>query len=300
MPEGPEVTIITEGLNKKLKGTQLLEFNILSGSRYKKKAPNNYLHFMNLFNNNIDDKSNNKSNNKKSNDKNSNDKNIGIKIININCKGKFIYWEFENNVFMFNTLGMSGVWSRTKEKHSSIEIIYKTSIHKKKIYFVDQRHFGTIKFVFTKKELNDKLKTIGPDILNDKDMSLDLFNKIIKKHPPKNITSVLMNQKIISGIGNYLKSESLYHAKISPFRTVESLSEEEINNLYQSCRLKIIGSYNLGGVSVRHFKDVDDKKGQYTFRLEVYGKKQDKLGNKLNHDITPDKRYTYWTPNVQK
>jgi len=281
MPEGPEVAIISEGLNQKLKNKKLIAFNILDGSRYKKKAPDNYSNFINLLKDNSD--------------------NIkGIKILNILCKGKFIYWEFEDNVYMFNTLGMSGIWTTSKEKHSSIEIIYTNGIQTKKIYFVDQRHFGTIKFVFTKKELLDKLKTLGPDLLNDKDMNFNLFTKILKKHSHKNITSVLMNQKIISGIGNYLKSESLYHAKISPHRTIGSLTDEELNNLYQSCRLKIVGSYNLGGVSVRHFKDVDDKKGQYTFKLEVYGKKYDKQGNKLTHEITNDKRYTYWTPIIQK
>lgn len=273
MPEGPEVTIISEGLNLQLKGKTLLEINIIKGSRYVKKAPDNYNKICEL---------------------------LPLKINSINCKGKFIYWDLGNNIYMYNTLGMSGIWTKTKEKHTSIEIVYKSNNKKKYMYFVDQRHFGTIKFVFTKKELENKLKTIGPDLLNDKNMSVDIFKKILKKHEHKNITSVLMNQKIISGIGNYLKSESLYHAKISPFRTISSLSDDEIKNLYQSCRLKIVGSYNLGGVSVRHFKDVDDKKGQYTFKLEVYGKKKDKKGNTLKHDMTPDKRFTYWTPVIQK
>ena len=272
MPEGPEVTIIKEGLNKILKNKLIITIEILEGSRYKKKLPDNYGHFID---------------------------NIPLKINSIENKGKLIYFNFDKNITMINTLGMSGIWSHKREKHASIKLFYKSQNFIKHLYFIDQRHFGTIKFLKTKMELNDKLKTIGPDILNDDKMNLDLFKNILTKHKNKNITSVLMNQKIISGIGNYLKSESLYLAKISPFRIINTLTEEELYRLYQSCRVKIVGSYNSGGVSLKHYKDIDDRQGQFTFKLEVYGKKKDKLGNTIKHDMTPDKRFTYWVPSIQ-
>ena len=64
--------------------------------------------------------------------------------------------------------------------------------------------------------------------------------------------------------------------------------------------LKIVGSYNKGGASLRHYADIEDKKGQYEFTFEVYNKKEDKLGNKVITEDTLDKRRTYWVPNFQK
>ena len=66
-----------------------------------------------------------------------------------------------------------------------------------------------------------------------------------------------------------------------------TLSNEEYKSFYNN-KTKVL--CNL----------IDDKKCQYTFKLEVYGKKKDKKGNTLKHDMTPDKRFTYWTPVIQK
>lgn len=285
MPEGPEVAIITDGLNSLLKNKYIHQFILDEKGRYGKKAPDNFIDFSSS---------------------------LPLKITSIKCKGKFIYWEFDNGMYMYNTLGMSGVWSKKKERNPVLEIIYSsrqkpiqdttklTTNQFQSIYFMDQRHFATIKFVTTKKELETKLKTIGPDMLNDPDMSYDKFANIIKKQKSKNITTVLMNQKVISGVGNYLKSESLYHARISPHRTCDSLTDEELKTLYQAIRVKIVGSFNEGGVSKRHYKDIDDKQGQFTFKLEVYGLKKDKNGHKIKHELTLDKRFTYWVPEIQK
>jgi DNA-formamidopyrimidine glycosylase len=278
MPEGPEVTIVAEGLLRKLKNKEIYSINILSGSRYNKKAPDGYQDFS---------------------------KSLPTRVTDIRNKGKFLYWTFENGQIMFNTLGMSGIWTSSYQKHASVKITFVDSVIgnigkiSKTIYFVDQRHFGTIKFVSSKKELTDKLNTIGPDLLNDKTMTFNKFKSALKKRPKWNITKALMNQKVISGIGNYLKSESLYHSKISPHLNIEDLNDDRLYKLYQSCRLKIVSSYNQGGVSMRHFKDVDDKKGQYEFSFKVYGRKKDKKGNTIKREITADKRATFWVPSIQ-
>ena len=276
MPEGPEVTIIREGLHKLLKGKYIHSIKIGDGSRYRNKAPD----LMNTFL-----------------------ETTPSKIIKIDSKGKLIFWELENGYYMLNTLGMSGIWSSEKKKHISLQIHYGKKNDKesqqKILYFADQRHFGTVKFIQGEAELNKKLKTIGPDMLNDKDMSFEVFEKRMRKQDKKNITVALMNQKVVSGIGNYLKSESLYHAKISPLLKVEDLSKERLKLLYQACRLKIVASYNQGGASLRDYMDIDDKEGQYHFTFQVYGQKKTPEGLKVEHIQTNDKRGTFWVPEVQ-
>ena len=94
MPEGPEVTVISNGLNKILKGQYLhnLDFNY-KGARYSKKNPDKLSEFEQL---------------------------LPLKINSIESKGKFIYFCFDKDWYMYNTLGMSGGWyKKTKKTMSS-------------------------------------------------------------------------------------------------------------------------------------------------------------------------------------
>jgi formamidopyrimidine-DNA glycosylase len=134
MPEGPEVKLVQRKLSKLLKNNTLLDFKILSG-RYKiHQYPKNY----NLFKSSLPSK-----------------------VINVFCKGKFIYMWFENKFHLWNTLGMTGTWSTKKTVHSRVLLKFKSFY----LYFNDIRNFGTIKFTFNPKSIQDKLTLIGPDIL---------------------------------------------------------------------------------------------------------------------------------------
>jgi len=278
MPEGPEVTIVAENLNKLLKDKYITSYQLTDTGRYRKKGPDNCIPFGDS---------------------------LPLKVMKVENKGKLIFFTFtdgEKEFYMLNTLGMSGVWHKQTGKHTCFIFEYSSSkegVKKEKIYFIDQRHFGTIKLLTSKEYLEKKLKDIGPDMLNDSKMSLELFKERMMKYKHWNLVKALMCQKIISGIGNYLKSESLYHAKISPLLKVEDLSEDQFYQLYQSIRLKIVSSYNDGGVSVKNFSDIDDKKGQYHFSFEVYGKKEDKFGNKVERVVLADKRSTFYVPKIQ-
>ena len=78
-------------------------------------------------------------------------------------------------------------------------------------------------------ELTNKLNKIGPDIM-EQSTDLELFKNQIKKRNnlDKSIGLVIMDQKIISGIGNYLRADILYLSKINPFRKVKKLNNYEI------------------------------------------------------------------------
>ncbi len=278
MPEGPEVTIVAEGLDEILQGKYITSFEVTDTGRYRNKAPDNSIPF---------------------------GESLPLLVEKVENKGKLIYFTFsskKDKLYMINTLGMSGVWKKKKEKHTCFFLEYTSSLmeeRREKIYFVDQRHFGTIKFLTTKQDLEKKLKELGPDMLNDPEMNYKIFKERLLKYKHWNIVKVLMCQKIISGIGNYLKSESLYHARLSPFLKVEDLTEQQFYNLYQSIRLKIVSSYNQGGVSVKNFVDLDDKKGQYHFTFQVYCEKYDKKGNKVEKVVLGDNRSTYYVPILQ-
>lgn len=270
MPEGPEVKDLTNKLNKKYKNKILSEINILGG-RYKKHgAPKN----MNLF-----------------------IKVLPLKIRSINCHGKFIYWLFYDSEFvLFNTLGMEGYWITREDKYNHVSF----KINNKNLYFNDFRNFGTLIFCY-KNNLEKKLKELGPDILSPEDN----FKEFKKRTQNKKtvIGKTLINQKVLAGVGNYLRAEGLYVAKINPFRLTSSLSDKELRKLYDILRqiswifydvnkgikLNIINKkYNLINLY---------NKTKYPFL--VYRQKIDIFNNKVNSKKI-DNRTIYYVSSLQK
>lgn len=239
MPEGAEVKRIAYQLNDLISKKEISDIQIISG-RYKTHSPPKGFSKISSFLS-------------------------PIKIESVNCKGKFIWFSFANDseISIWNTLGMTGSWSKAKTDHSRIILSF---TDKSEVYFNDIRNFGTLNFSFSKKELEEKLLSLGPDMLSSPPTAEE-FSKIIKKHGKKTLPEVLMNQKNISGVGNYVKAESLYLAKIAPERICSSLSEKEILDLKDSIEKVLRTSYNSGGSTIKTYRDVYGNSGNFTSRF---------------------------------
>jgi len=271
MPEGPEVKRIAVQLNQLLSGKLIENVEIISG-RYKTHgSPLGLTSFLNLKEER--------------------------KIQEVSCKGKFIWFSFSApEVFVWNTLGMTGSWSRGESEHSRIKFNFTDG---EKIFFSDIRNFGTMHFIFSAEEMNKKLKSLGPDMLSAPP-SREEFLKIVKRQKDKTLPEFLMNQKMISGVGNYVKAEALYLAGLSPLRTCSSLSEKEVTDLQDSIDKVLSTSYNSGGSTIRTYRDVYGNAGTFKSRFLVYGNDQDPAGNKVQRLETKDGRTTFWVPTLQK
>lgn len=262
MPEGPEVARYVNSLNAFLGlESQILDLKILSG-RYLKKP--------------IEGLENLK---------------FPLIVDRIACKGKFIYWTFKNcDYVLFNTLGMSGSWSN-RPSHARVSF----SSTSGSLYFNDIRNFGTLK-ICSKKDLKKKLKSLGPDMLSE-NVSYHAFVETIGSKPGKTLAEVLMDQSVISGVGNYLKSDSLWLARLSPHRSVDSLTASEAKNLFDSIRSTIKAAYENGGSTISTYKNFDGDVGNH--RMLVYGNDFDPLGNPVTRETTKDGRTTWWCPSLQ-
>lgn len=265
MPEGPECRRVAEGLLQSTQHKKLTEIKILGG-RFLKKKPVG-----------LDDLT------------------FPTSVIGGGVKGKFIWLELENEMTLWITLGMSGFWSKEKLPHSHLALCFEDGTT---VYFVDQRRFGTFR-VASQTELQKKLKSLGIDLLNDS--SISLFDAIeqFERVPEKTVTEALMDQRLFAGIGNYIKCEMLYRSGIHPLRKVKELDTVDIGRLWQSCVRIMNASYKQGGASIRNYQDVDANKGEFVFEFEVYGRKLDPLGNKVERMETPDGRTTHWVPTMQ-
>lgn len=284
MPEGPECKVIAEGLADLLAGRPITLFEFSNKSRYHNKAPDGFVGFTKGLT-----------------------ATTPIIITAIHNKGKFIWWEFSNGWHMWQTLGLSGGWFHHRKANSGLEIQFiGTDNRLASLYYDDQRRFGTLKFIppaDAKFETDVKLKSLGPDILGGKnEIDLDKFKSRMNKSilANKQVGNVISDQKIISGVGNYIRAESLYQAKISPFRQVSTLSPEDIERLYKAIISVAHASYKAGGASIRHYSDIDNVKGTYEFHMQVYGRKKTPEGKDVKADhLAGDTQTIYWCPEVQ-
>lgn len=267
MPEGPEVKRIAQLLAEKVSSKKLTKIEILSG-RYTKKLPDGLNEFTNI---------------------------LPVNIVGAGCSGKFIFIILESGLSIWNSLGLTGNWSTNKTKYSRLAFYIEDSI----LYFNDSRNFGTIKFVGDKNKLIRKLEDLGPDMLSENITDKDLKNILSNTKPEKTIAQVLMDQSTLSGIGNYIKSESLYRARLSPHRLVSELSDKEVSDLNSSIKYIMTKSFDKKlKMSLNDFQSYDSKK--YNIEMSVYSKKEDIYGHEVIKEKTKDGRNTYWVPQVQK
>lgn len=232
----------------------------------------------------------------------------GQRVHEVGVKGKFMWWGI-GDWFLWCTYGMSGQWSTQYDpKHSACQVCYNDSaepIHPcsqavQTINFNDPRHFGTLKLVRGREALDKKLRTLGPDMLNDPPNAEQFMHRIHNRGDGKTIAEALMNQACISGVGNYIKAEALYLAELSPHRKCESLTINELERLRQQIINVMRASYNNDGATIRSYLNVDGTKGGMKTRFLVYGNQTDPLGNPVVREETKDGRTTHWVPAVQR
>jgi formamidopyrimidine-DNA glycosylase len=266
MPEGPECRRYTESLARRISGRKLCGIDLVSG-RFIKKEPSGYKDIL---------------------------RELPLEIVGPGVHGKFIYWILKNEWFIYSTLGMSGAWSADPTDHARIKFVLNDGA----VYFNDQRNFGTIKFIRGKYQLLQKLKSLGPDMLGS-DVSDELFIERMRKKNKWPIVKALMDQSVVAGVGNYIKADALWLARLSPYQTVIDLTDTRLSNLNQAIKQVMRESYKNGGATIRTYKNFDGTEGQYNREFLVYNQKTDPDGNEVIKELTEDGRTTHWVPSVQ-
>jgi formamidopyrimidine-DNA glycosylase len=184
--------------------------------------------------------------------------------------------------------------------HLNVE--FKTD--KGSIYFYDTLSFGTLKVIKGTEELDKKLKTLGPDIM-DETTDFDLFKKQIKKstYLDKPIGNVLMNQKMVAGVGNYLRADVLYLSKVDPFRKVSKLSDNELEDIFNNCKILTWGDYDKEeAIRMKIITKSTKLPRDYDRMFFIYQEDKDIYGHKVHKKELYEgsqKRFIYWVKNYQ-
>ncbi len=191
-----------------------------------------------------------------------------IILVHLKMSGQFVYKPKAG----FKTIsgGHPIEISETKlpNKHSHIIFELKHGT----LYYNDTRMFGYVLYHKNTKTFNDEnhFELLGVEPLSG-EFTLKYFKSKLKEKTGK-IKAVLMDQKIVTGLGNIYADESLFEAGIRPDRNPSSLSDLEISKLYKAIIRILKRAVKVGGSSVATYRLLDDSKGNFAREHKVYGK----------------------------
>lgn len=165
------------------------------------------------------------------------------------------------------------------------------------IFFNDTRQFGWVKLV-NEQELKKMEEKLGPEPL---EINWREFSALIKGRKTA-IKPLLMEQKVLAGVGNIYAQEACWCAKVSPLRRANSLSEKEIKELFD-CLKKILRlAIEKRGTTAANYVDAFGRQGSMWPYLKVYGRAGEKClrcGKKLKQ-IKQAQRSTVYCAGCQK
>ena len=256
MPELPEVEVVTRSLKKSIKNRKIIKITV-NNQNLRFKLPKN---FKNVLKNKI--------------------------IKNIKRKSKYIVLDLGKHLYVILHLGMSGTLHiPSKKSITNLSFYNNPTLPKKhnhviihfdkiKLIYNDPRRFGYFKILNNKYDLDNYFTRIGPEAL-DKSFNLKyLKNKI--KNKKKNIKNFLLDQKIVSGLGNIYVNEILHKSQILPMKSVSKLSLNDLTKIIKYSRIILINAIKFGGSSIKDFKGVSGGGGSFQTKFNVYDRENQK------------------------
>lgn len=234
MPELPEVETIVRYLKPRIRGRRILKLKVI-----EPRVVRDHVHPWDLAK-----------------------KVEGKKIKEVSRLGKCIIIRLSSGERLLCHLMMTGVlfWNPTGESPYD-RLVFQLS-GGNTLVFNDIRKFGRCRAVPPQEEI------LGEDALS---LTFQKFKSLIQARQGR-IKPLLLNQNIISGIGNIYSDEILWHAGIHPLRRADTLTHSELQNLYNAARTVLKRAIRKEGSSMRWYRKPDGQKGGYYEIRKAYRK----------------------------
>jgi len=236
MPERGEIAITSDFINEQIFGKQCNHLIVLPKSKYynKTKLPlYDYIH-----------------------NENQEIYSIMSIITLVTSRGKKMIIELNNNVRFISSFGLHGNWST----EISIWTCLCLTFDNFNVYYNDKSNMGLFDVcLYPSSEYEHVFKNVGPDLLTE-EVNFDVYKSIISRPRIKHmkIMEFMMEQKYLSGVGAYLRSEILYRCQINPHRILSDLTEQDVYNLFYFTKVTIWESYKGNTNLLCYNRSVDD------------------------------------------
>jgi formamidopyrimidine-DNA glycosylase len=195
----------------------------------------------------------------------------GERLNKIERRGKYILLHFNVGTLLIH-LGMSGSLrilpiDALANKHNHFDMLFNNGLC---LRFHDPRRFGSILFTKDDPYSHKLLANLGPEPLTNAFNSNYLFD--VSRNKSVNIKQLIMNSKIVVGVGNIYASEALFLAGIHPRRSAGKISKQRYQRLTDAIKSVLTDAIKQGGTTLRDFTSSDGKPGYFSQQLNVYGR----------------------------
>lgn len=191
-----------------------------------------------------------------------------IVLVHLKMTGQLVYQEKgQNKALGGHPIQASELALPNKHSHIIIELNRGT------LYYNDIRMFGYMLYFanFEAVVQTGHFEALGQDPLDTAQFKYEYFYQSLKSKKTL-LKSLLLSQSIVTGLGNIYADEVCFEAKILPFRNTSTLTDQEIQALYQAIIRIISRAVAMGGSSVANYIMADGSRGTYVREHKVYGK----------------------------
>ena len=230
----------------------------------------------------------------------------GQSVKNVEARGKALLTFFDNNKVMYSHNQLYGKWmvsdsGEQPDTNRSLRVAIHNS--KKSAYL-----FSASEIEMLDREEVDQhsyIKKLGPDVLHSDTTYQDVLGQYQSdEFKNRKLTTLLLDQGFVSGIGNYLRSEIMFYANVNPHKKLRAYSDDQKEALAEATFKLTTRSYETGGITndpeiVEALKRENASRSDY--RHFVYKRTDDrchKCGSIIEEDKTGGRKI-YFCPNCQ-
>jgi len=206
-------------------------------------------------------------------------------IQRLDRRGKFILFYLDDYV-LISHLRMEGKYRVVPagdpvKKHTHVIFTFTNG---EELRYNDVRKFGTMHLYPKGDEYNHApLNKLGPDPF-DESFTFDYFYEKLKK-TDRFIKTVLLDQTVVTGLGNIYVDETLFKSGVHPLKRSSKLTKKEIKRIYEQAIETLDEAVKLGGTTIRSYVNSQGEMGMFQQELYVYGQ-ENKPCKKCGHPVT--------------
>lgn len=197
----------------------------------------------------------------------------GRKLLTIDRRGKYLLFRFDHDLTMISHLRMEGkyfVRQSIEPENKHVHVVFEFT-DGSVLQYQDVRKFGRMQLVQTGTEAQvSGIKALGPEPFSP-DFKVDSFYTALRRHH-KAIKQVLLDQHVVTGLGNIYVDEVLWLSQISPLLPANAITRAQAEVLHDNIVQELKMAVDHGGTTIRSYVDANGNTGQFQFDLHVYGR----------------------------
>jgi len=225
----------------------------------------------------------------------------GQHIRGVGRRAKYLLLTLDHGTLIFH-LGMSGSLrvlpaATPRLTHDHIELLLDDG-HTLRLN--DPRRFGCCLYTRDDPETHALLRGLAPEPF-DVSFTPEYLHGVTRRRRVA-IKQLLMNGRLVTGVGNIYASEALFRAGVRPGRAARSLSRDECRRIWQGIRAVLRMAIRAGGTTLRDYVNPEGTPGYFRQKLYVYeraGEPCRKCGTPIR-TLVHGQRSTYYCPTCQR